>query len=138
MTASAALLSLRRGVLRRAGEERGAAGPVTAAIVVPTIMMLIATGIQVGLWFVARSAAMTSAEEGARAMAAQQASQGDGCAAAQSFATRAGANLFTVDEVTCTRGDMSTVTVRGRGLSMIPGMPVEVLQSASLPVEQVS
>lgn len=138
MTRPAALVTAFRGVVRRLRDERGAAGPVTAAIVVPSLLFVIVAAIQIGLWYIARSAAMTAAEEGARVMAGQHATQADGCSAARDFATRAGHNLFTVSDVGCNRGEQSTVTVTGRGISMVPGVPIAVSQSATLPVERVS
>lgn len=138
MTLPAALVTASRGVLRRLRDERGAAGPVTAAIVVPTMLFVIVAAVQIGLWYIARSAAMTAAEEGARVMAGQHATQADGCSAARDFATRAGRNLLTVSDIACTRGQQSTVTVTGQGLSMVPGVPITVSQSAILPVERVS
>ncbi len=134
----AALLPLRRGMLRRVEQERGAAGIVAAVIVVPALLSLILVAVQIGLWYIANSAAQTAAEEGSRAMAGQHASQQDGCKAAQDFAERAGHNLFEVADISCTRTDQATVTVSGSALSLLAGVPVRVAQTASLPVERVS
>ncbi|MDN5562567.1 MAG: pilus assembly protein [Luteococcus sp.] len=138
MIRCAALVTASSGVTRRLRDDRGAAGPVTAAIVVPSLLFVIVAAVQIGLWYIARSAAMTAAEEGARVMAGQHATQSDGCSAARDFATRAGHNLFSVSDIGCTRGAQSTVTVTGRGISMVPGIPITVSQSATLPVERVS
>lgn len=138
MTSTAAILRFGRGRLRSLEGDRGAAGPATAAIVVPTLMLTITSFIQVGLWFTARQTALTAAEEGARAMAGQHAEQVAGCTAARSFAERAGHNIFTIDGISCDRGQNATVVVTGHGLSMIPGVPFTVQQSAVLPIERVS
>lgn len=138
MIVTVALSSKVRGVVRFLRGERGASGPVTAAIVVPMILVTLMTVLQAGLWYVARTAAMTAAEEGARAMAGQNATRSDGCLQARSFADRAGHNLLVVDSISCTRGATADVVVVGHSMSMVPGMPFKVHQSASLPVEKVS
>ncbi|MET8832402.1 TadE family protein [Micromonospora sp. NPDC004540] len=127
-----------RGRLAAGGPERGA-NPVELAVVMPAILVLLFASIQLAAWFVARSTALNAAQTGVNAQRALQAPPDAGRDRATTFLRATGDWLVdwqnpgptctaTATEVTC--------TVRGRSLSVIPGVHFAVSQSAHGPVER--
>jgi hypothetical protein len=76
---------------------------------------------------------------GATAAAAENASAGDGIAAANRFAHAKGGDMLTGTTVNGRRtGTTVTVSVSGAALSVIPGTKFWVDQSVSAPVERIT
>ncbi|MDG4803785.1 TadE family protein [Micromonospora sp. WMMD980] len=127
-----------RARLRRGGRERGA-NPVELAVMMPVILVLLFGSIQVAVWFVARSTALNAAQTGVNAQRTFDASPTAGRDRATSFLRRSGDWLIGWDRTgpTCveTATDV-TCTVRGRSLSVIPGVDFEVVQTAHGPAER--
>ncbi|GAB3056105.1 TadE/TadG family type IV pilus assembly protein [Micromonospora schwarzwaldensis] len=127
-----------RARLAAGGHERGA-NPVELAVMMPAILVLLFGSIQVGVWFVARSTALNAAQTGVNAQRTYDAGPDAGRAQAIAFLRRSGDWLAGWDRVgpTCveTATDV-TCTVRGRSLSVVPGVDFEVTQTAHGPVER--
>ncbi|MFY1597568.1 TadE/TadG family type IV pilus assembly protein [Micromonospora sp. WMMD737] len=120
------------------GVDRGA-NPVELAVVMPVILLLLFASIQAAAWFVARSTALNAAQSAVNAQRLHQAPPGAGEARAVRFLKASGGWLVgwkdpapscetTATEVTC--------TVRGRSLSVVPGVTFPVHQTAHGTVER--
>lgn len=124
----------------RGQRERGSAG-VELVVIFPVVLLLLLGGVQATVWYHARSVALSAAQEGARAASVQEATAGDGQAAADSFLARAGGTGTLPGAGVEARRDATAavVTVTGRSHSLVPllsGIPIS--QSASMPVERVT
>ncbi|NJP34198.1 TadE/TadG family type IV pilus assembly protein [Micromonospora thermarum] len=123
---------------RLGGTDRGA-NPVELAVVMPVIFVLLFGSIQVAAWFVARSTALNAAQSAVNAQRVHQAPPGAGEARARRFLTAAGGWLVGWDSpgpsCVTTAADV-TCTVRGRSLSVVPGVDFPVRQSAHGTVER--
>jgi len=110
------------------------------AILMPLLFAVMFLGLQAALVYHARTVAAAAAEDGARAVAAETGTTGDGVAAASAFLTAAGGgDVLEAATVTADRSaTTATVTVRGRSLSVIPGWSPTVSQSATVPVERLT
>ena len=108
-------------------------------VLLPLLFAALFVGVQAAVWHHARTIAYAAAQVGATAAAAENASAGDGIAAASRFAQSKGGDVLTGTTVTGRRtGNNATVSVRGTALSVIPGMKFRVEQSASAPVERIT
>ena len=120
------------------GRDRGDTS-LQMAIVFPFVILLTITVVQAGMWYYARSIALTAAREGAAAGRTYQAGPGAGAAQAQATLNRiAGDSLR--DASVSTAGSTATVmqvTVTGSAPSMLPGIAgLHISQSASGPRER--
>ncbi|MDM4721945.1 pilus assembly protein [Micromonospora sp. WMMA1363] len=127
------------GTRRRIDATDRGANPVELAVAMPAIFVLLFGSIQVAAWFVARSTALNAAQSAVNAQRVHHAPAGAGEARARRFLAAAGGWLVDWDspgpgcqtiatEVTC--------TVRGRSLSVVPGVDFPVRQSAHGTVER--
>ncbi|MBM0238743.1 pilus assembly protein [Micromonospora sp. ATA32] len=124
--------------LTAGGTDRGA-NPVELAVVMPVILVLLFASIQAAVWFVARSTALNAAQSGVNAQRVLGAEPGAGERRARGFLRAAGDWLVGWDSSgpTCTTGATEvTCTVRGRSLSVIPGVSFAVEQTAHGTVER--
>lgn len=120
--------------------ERGAVA-VELAMLLPLLLAMVLFSVQVGMWFYARSIALSAAEEGARTSAARTSSLDAGLTTARQFAAAAGANGLTSVSITGSRSATSTtVHVSGTAVRLVPFLPMTltVTQSATLPVERLT
>lgn len=103
--------------------ERGSA-TLEIAILGPALLLVVFAVVQVGMWAYARSLAQGAAQEGAHAAAAYGARVADGDRVARRFLERAAGDSLTGASVQASaRGaDRVSVTVRGRVISVIPGL----------------
>jgi hypothetical protein len=124
-----------------AGDRERGANPVELAVVMPLILVLLFASLQVAAVFLARSTALNAAQSGVNAQRVYQAHDGAGVDSATRFLRTAGDWLVgwertgpscvtTATEVTC--------TVRGRSLSVVPGVDFPVRQTAHGTVERVT
>lgn len=122
------------GITTRA--DRGSA-TLEIAVLGPALLLIIFTVVQVGLWAYARNLALAVAQEGARAGAAHGAGPRDAAARARAFAGTLGDSLRDVElDTSGTDARTVRVEVRGRALSVLPGVPgLEVRQQAAVPRE---
>ncbi|MGK5520433.1 TadE/TadG family type IV pilus assembly protein [Micromonospora sp. URMC 107] len=136
-----AVRRLRSAVARRlavGGGDRGA-NPVELAVVMPLILLLLFASIQAAAWFVARSTALNAAQSAVNAQRLHQAPAGAGEARATRFLRAAGGWLVGWDDPapSCqTTATEVTCTVRGRSLSVVPGVSFPVRQTAHGTVER--
>ncbi|MCB2178203.1 MAG: pilus assembly protein [Actinomycetales bacterium] len=109
------------------------------AIVFPVLLVLITAVIQYGLWFHARSVALTAAEEGVTAARTTGAPAGAGTDRALTFvAEHASASLLDPTAHQTATPTEVTVTVTGRSLAVLPGLAMAVTGTASGPVERLT
>lgn len=126
----------------RADPARRETGSVTIQIVIlmPLMFLALFAATQAALIYHGRTAAIASAQEGARAAAAQHATTSDGHAAAAAFLQDAGGQgVLNGVNITVTRTPQTaTATVSGTTLSVIPGWSPRITQSATAPVERLT
>lgn len=123
---------------QRRRDERGSFS-LELAVIFPVVLLLIFTVIQAALYFHARTVALAAAQEGVRVARAENSSAGQGSGVSRSFVRDAGgADVITGLGVSARRGAaQAEVTVTGRSLSVIPGVPgFRVSQTAEGPVER--
>jgi Flp pilus assembly protein TadG len=121
---------------RRFADERGSA-TLSLAVVFPVVLLLIFTAVQAALYFYARNAAHTAAEEGLRVAQAEDGTSSAGIARAQDLIQRTDA--LDGPAVSSTRGQgTTTVTVAGAVPSVLPGFQLSVTQTATGPTERVT
>ena len=118
------------------GRDAGAS-PVELSIVSVAIILLLFTAIQIAAVFIARSAALSAAQEAVSAQRAYQAPPGVGVEKANAFLANTG-DWLTMTEVTPAPAEAGEVafTVSGRALSVIPGVAFPVSQTAHGTVER--
>lgn len=118
----------------------GDTGSITLEIVIafPVAMLGVLLCINAALWYHARDIALAAAQEGVRTGRAYHASPAQGSTTAIAFARTTGQGLL-LDPSADTNGTTSTtvvVHVRGRAVSLIPGLHLSVDQVARGPVER--
>jgi hypothetical protein len=109
------------------------------AVLFPAVLFATFGLIQGALYYHARDVALAAATDGLTAARARTGSSTEGRAAATSFLQRAGgADVLQGASVTADRTAVTaTVTVTGRTMSLVPGLPGwSVSQTASGPVER--
>jgi uncharacterized membrane protein len=114
-------------------------GTVTVeyAILVPVVLLMLFTSMQVALYSFARSVAATAAEEAVNAQRGYQADSGVGYAKAQSVITSQGDVLSSWKIVPGGTATEVTFTVQGESISLFPGIKgFSVSQTASGPIEE--
>lgn len=118
--------------------ERGAVGSIQLVVVMPLLMGFFLAGMQAALFYYGRTAAISIAQTGAAAAAADGGSGADCRQAAAELQARIGDALTEVT-ITCRRGaTKATSTVTGLALSVFPGWRSEVVQQSEAPLEQVT
>jgi Flp pilus assembly protein TadG len=107
-------------------------------VLMPLMFAIAFTGLQAGLFFYGRSAALSAATTGARAAAAEGGTTAACHQAAAAFLTSLG-DVLTNPEINCAR-TATTVTVRvaGTTLSVIPGWHPRVAQESAQRAERVT
>ena len=118
-------------------DERGSVS-IQMVWLMPVLFAIVFVGLQAGLFYYGRAAAMSAATTGAQAAALENGTAADCNRAAGAFVTELG-DVLTNPEISCTRtAAQALVRVRGTTLSVIPGWNPVVEQSASLRVERVT
>ncbi|PYC73355.1 pilus assembly protein TadE [Micromonospora arborensis] len=129
-----------RGRFAGSDRERGA-NPVELAVLMPLILVLLFASVQIAAVFLARSTALNAAQSGVNAQRPYQAPNGAGVDSATRFLNAAGGWLvgWQTTLPSCVTDDTDvTCTVRGRSLSVIPGVDFAVQQTAHGTVERVT
>lgn len=128
--------SSRLPALARSRDERGS-GSLTLVVLFPVILLLIFGVVQGALYYYARSVALAAAQEGLRDARVENGSASAGGARARQFLDRVDDGMLKAASISPQRNAVSaSVTVRGRSLSLLPGMPgLQIAQTASGPVE---
>ena len=125
-------------MVRRSVDEQGSA-TLEIAVLFPAVLLATFGLIQGALYFHARDVALAAATDGLTAARARTGSGEEGRQAASAFVQRAGADdVLLGSSVSSFRtATTATVTVTGRTLSLVPGLPGwSVSQTASGPVER--
>ena len=118
--------------------ERGS-GSIQMVILMPAMFAVMFLGMQAALIYHARTLAITSAQEGARAAGAENGTAGAGISTARDYLTDTAGDALTSTAVTGERtATTATVTVRGVALSVLPGWRPAISQSSSVPVERIT
>ena len=116
--------------------ERGE-GSLEVVLVVPVLILLIASVIQFALWSHAAHVALAAAQEGAEQARLDGSTAEAGRARAEDFLAQAAPRLIASPEVTATRdAQVATVVVRGRVASLVPGLDLPVRGRATGAVER--
>jgi len=105
--------------------------------VLPFVFLFLMVVIQAAFWFLARDAALAAARQGADAARALNASRSAGPAAALAFARAAGAGYLEDPRAIADGSSATTVsiTVSGHVPSFVPGLVVNVSETAQAPAE---
>ena len=121
----------------RLRDARGSAS-LELAVVFPAVMALVFLIVQAGIYVHARTLALTAAQEGLRPASALAGGPGAGTARAAGFLDRTADGWLTHRDVATTRSaTTATVTVTGRVISLLPGLPgLPIRQQATGPVER--
>jgi Flp pilus assembly protein TadG len=108
------------------------------AVVFPAVMVLVFLIVQAGIYFHARTLAITAAQEGLRAASTLTGTANQGTTKATSFLDRTADGWVVDREVAAQRTPTTaTVIVTGRSISLIPGMPgMPITQKATGPIER--
>lgn len=125
-------------MVRRSVDEQGSA-TLEIAVLFPAVLLATFGLIQGALYFHARDVALAAATDGLTAARARTGSGEEGRQAASAFVQRAGGDdVLLGSSVSSFRtATTATVTVTGRTLSLVPGLPGwSVSQTASGPVER--
>lgn len=118
----------------RRGSERGSA-LIEMVIVFPLFVILLFSIVQGAVWYSARSAAQAAAATALNAARTYQSDSSDGIAAGEAFLARK--SIVSGGHVSVSRSDtIVTVTVTGRSVSLVPGLPLDVSSTVTGPVER--
>ena len=116
--------------------ERGAVGSVQMIVLMPLLIGLFLAAMQAALYYYGRSAAISIAQTGAAAAAAEHGTTAD-CQAAAATLQAAIGDAITDVHVSCQRtATRATTIVTGQALSVFPGWQNPVSQRAAAPVER--
>lgn len=119
--------------------ERSESGLATIELVLifPVMFFCIMVVVQFGLWAHASQVATAAAQEGARAARAEDGSAAAGQDRARAMITAAGSQVLLGPTISASRGsDSVDVEVRGRAVSVVPGLSLPVRATAAGPVER--
>jgi Flp pilus assembly protein TadG len=106
-------------------------------LVVPVLLVLITLVIQFALWYHASNVADAAAEEGMRAARLLGGTAEAGQTTAESFLSQAGPTIVVAPEVSVSRDtETARVEVRGRVVSVVPGMRLPIDAVAQSPLEK--
>lgn len=118
--------------------DRGSA-TLEVAVLAPVLLLLVFSVVQAGLWFYARSLALTAAQEGVAAARTYGGTPALGVTRATAFITRSASSSLHGSSVT-SRGSSATqvrIVVTGTSLSVLPGVAgIPVTAVAEGPVER--
>lgn len=126
------------GFAQAGAGERGSTS-IQLVILLPALFAVMFLGTQAALIYHARTLAIASAQEGARAAGAETGTTTAGITTAREYLAETAGDALTSSTVTGTRtATTATVTVRGVALSVLPGWRPSITQSASVPVERIT
>ena len=116
---------------------RGDVGAVAASVaLMPMVITLFFTVIQVSFWYHGRSVATAAAHHALESARAYNGTEGDGVAAANEFLGIAG-GLQNEDVQVQIAGDVVTVTVTADPVSIVPGLQKDISVTLEGPQERI-
>jgi len=110
--------------------DRGSVSVIAAAIAFPAIIVLLSAFFQAALWFAARAAAISAAQQGADTARAAGATLQQGEAEACGFAAATASGMLRGPVCTGTGGNTITITVCGNAPDFLPLIPVRACEQA--------
>ncbi len=116
--------------------ERGAVGSVQLVVVLPLLMGLFMAAMQAAMYYYGRTAAISIAQTGVAAAAAEHGTIADCEQAAATLQASIGDALTDVQVSCYLTATRARVTVSGQALSVFPGWRSTVVQQAEAPVER--
>lgn len=118
-------------------EVDGGVATLEISILMSAVLLVVFALIQGGFWYHARTVALGAAEEAVRAER-YDGSGGGGAQVAMDFITRVGGDrVLQAPGVNVQRSPLQvSVTVTGRSMQLVPGLTIEVSQTAAGPVER--
>lgn len=120
----------------RRRDQRGLSNSVTVALLLPLALSILFLAMQWSMLAWANATAQAAAQDGARAAAAFEATEESGVAAAQ---TAVANDSLTGVNIAVTRGSaVTTATVSGQALRVIPLFPVDIDVTATAPTERLT
>jgi TadE-like protein len=121
-------------MVRRPRDDRGA---VTASVaVLPAVLMLFFSVVQISLWFYGRSVATTAARHGLDAARVENGTAGEGEATIGQYLDQVGG--FQAGSVSVDRGEAeASVTLSGEAVSVVPFLNVPITVTIDGPVERI-
>ena len=120
------------------GCERGSVS-IQMVILLPAMFAVMFLGMQAALVYHARTLAIASAQEGARAAGAENGTVAAGIGTARDYLAATAGDSLTATTVTGQRSaTTATVTVHGVALSVLPGWRPDITQSSSVTVERIT
>ncbi|AJC61993.1 TadE/TadG family type IV pilus assembly protein [Streptomyces sp. 769] len=111
-------------------------GTLEFTILAPIVTLILCTGLQLGMWYLAQEAALTAARKAAAAGAAYKATPADGTARARNWLAGIHVLKDTAVSSAGSTADRVRVTVTGSSLSLVPGWTPHITKSAEVPVER--
>lgn len=121
---------------RSPAADRGSSA-IELVLLTPLLMVCVLLVVQFALWQHARHVLLAAAQEGARAARAQGGTVGDGRTRAFDYIAQLGPDLVSAPVVEVDRGpDAVTVQIRGRAVSIVPGLPLNVSATSTGPIER--
>ncbi|MFE4599365.1 TadE family protein [Kitasatospora indigofera] len=136
LRAARALARARRR-LAKAGSGDSGSLSLELAIIFHAVMLLIFTIIQTGLWYHARSVALSAAQRGVESARVQGAGIGQGTTVTNDFLDRAGSSI-SGRSVSGSDGNTVRIDVSGRVETWIPGLSLPIHQHASAARERLT
>ena len=123
---------------RKIREDDGGALILSYVAVLPFVFLFLMVVIQAAFWFLARDAALAAARQGADTARALNSPRSAGPAAALAFARAVGAGYLQDPRATASGSSSATVsiTVSGHVPSFVPGLVVNVSETAQAPAEE--
>jgi hypothetical protein len=123
---------------RRRRGERGAIGSVQLVVLMPLLMAFFLAAVQAAMFYYGRTAAISIAQTGAAAAAAEHGSLAACRQAAADLQAKLGDALTEV-KISCSRtATRATATVTGQPLNVLPGWHSVIVQRAEAPVERLT
>ncbi|MEO3861330.1 TadE/TadG family type IV pilus assembly protein [Acrocarpospora sp. B8E8] len=121
----------RRPILGDAAQRERGQVTLQHVIMFPALLLLLSLATQTCLWYLARTTALSAAQEGVRAARADGAPSSAGQQAALEFARRAGSGFLDQPAAQVT-GDAASLQVRVTGTvpSFVPGLTLRISQVA--------
>ena len=121
----------------RCGGGDGGSTTVEVAVLLPLMILLLMVVVQVGIWFHTRAVMVTAANKGVDAARLEDGTAAEGRTVTEDFLRHAGA--LRDDTIDVDRGaETASVTVSGRVVSLLFGVPLDITATAEAPVEQVT
>jgi Flp pilus assembly protein TadG len=106
-------------------------------IVFPAVLIALLFIVQAALYFMAHNLALAAAQQGADVAREYNSTDGAGAAAALSLIRQDGSGMLETERAVATRtGTTVTVTVSGQAWSLVPGLPVTVIETVQEPIER--